>query len=363
MYNKSVNGLQLIDGTRLSLANYNPQIPSITINGKKLSHRDINLGNLKIDDAGKLFTLDNSDNTYYELLNTNSQIQVKFDEESQQVGKVQEGQIVVAGNNLIKQNSPAPFVYVDESGRLGSSNLWGNIWIANVMGYVDVDKASSTYNHGLCPAGSANHGGLFLRKDGQWGQPSLYTGSVSETFLSLQDTPLTYTENIDKYLRVSYSDGGSIVFDDIDTSKVKESTNLYYTEERVENKITSKLEDNSIKNISVAGTIICNEILAQSDARIKRNVKPLGKEACLDVIDQLEPKQYNFINQPKQRYGLIAQEMEKVLPELVNTTQGSKSVNYVELVPFLIGSIKELKEQIQCMQCDMQMMQDKIKYM
>ena len=189
MYNKSVNGLQLIDGTRLSLANYNPQIPSITINGKKLSHRDINLGNLKIDDAGKLFTLDNSDNTYYELLNTNSQIQVKFDEESQQVGKVQEGQIVVAGNNLIKQNSPAPFVYVDESGRLGSSNLWGNIWIANVMGYADVDKASSTYNHGLCPAGSANHGGLFLRKDGQWGQPSLYTGSVSETFLSLQDTP------------------------------------------------------------------------------------------------------------------------------------------------------------------------------
>ena len=95
-----------------------------------------------------------------------------------------------------------------------------------------------TYARGLVPAGSATHGGLFLRRDGQWGQPSVYTGSVSDNFLSLQDTPIDYTGQADKYLRVSYAEGGSVVFDSINTTKVPESTNLSYTDTRVDTRMT-----------------------------------------------------------------------------------------------------------------------------
>ena len=112
------------------------------------------------------------------------------------------------------------------------------------MGYVDVDKGKFTYSHGLVPPGVANHAGLFLRKDGQWGQPSEHTGSVSETLLSLNDTPDTYTSCLDKYLRVSYVNGGSVVFDSIDTDKVPEaSSNLYHTQDRCDNRITTKLQN------------------------------------------------------------------------------------------------------------------------
>ena len=353
---KNISGLRLLNATRLRITNHDTSEASISVNGRKLSHKDIDLGTLQIDNS-KVYTLDATDGNYYEVLNTNSKIDVKLEEEVQ-AGKVASGQIIPAGNQLFKQQSPAPFAYIDTTGRLGSSNLWQSLFIANVMGYVDIDKHLNTYNHGLVPAGSATHGGLFLRKDGQWGQPSLYTGSVSETLLSLQDTPLTYTGNIDKYLRVSYAEGGSVVFDAINTDKVPEESNLYYTDERVNTRIATKLQDKSLSNITVSGTITCNEILAESDARLKRHVVALDSEACLCTIDQLQPKAYQFINHPKQRYGVIAQELETVLPNLVNTThEGSKSVNYIELMPFLIGSIKELKQQVQSLQSDVQMLQ------
>ena len=358
---KHISGLRLLNATRIALTNHDANVPTIAINGRKLSHADIDLGTLLIGD-GTVKTKDALDGNYYEVLNTNSKIEVKLEEQIQ-AGKVVAGQIIPAGDQLFKQQSPAPFAYIDTTGRLGSANLWNQLFVANVMGYVDIDKGVNTYNHGLCPQGSADHGGLFLRKDGQWGQPSLYTGSVSETFLSLQDTPTTYTENIDKYLRVSYAEGGSVVFDAINTSKVPELSNLYYTDERVNSRIQTKLQDKSITNISISGSIICNEVLAESDARLKRNVVDMNCESCLHAVGQLRPKSYEFIVNPnQQRFGLIAQELELVLPSLVNTTNGSKSVNYVEIIPFLVGSVQQLKQMVHCLQNEVIMLQAQLKY-
>jgi hypothetical protein len=273
-------------------------------------------------------TKDADDGNFYKILNENSKIEVKFEEQIQS-GKVVAGQIIPAGDQLFKQQSPAPFAYIDTTGRLGSANLWNQLFVANVMGYVDVDKGVNTYEHGLVPKGSAEHGGLFLRK----------------------------------YLRVSYAEGGSIVFDEINTSKVPELSNLYYTDERVNSRIQTKLQDKSITNISISGSIICNEVLAESDARLKRNVVDMNCESCLHAVGQLRPKSYEFIVNPnQQRFGLIAQELELVLPSLVNTTNGSKSVNYVEIIPFLVGSVQQLKQMVHCLQNEVIMLQAQLKY-
>ena len=49
----------------------------------------------------------------------------------------------------------------------------------------------------------------------------------------------------------------------------------------------------------------------------------------------------------KLHYGLIAQELQEIYPELVNKEQdGYLSINYVELVPVLIRSIQELKQEL-----------------
>ena len=51
----------------------------------------------------------------------------------------------------------------------------------------------------------------------------------------------------------------------------------------------------------------------------------------------------------RQKIGLLAQDIEKVFPELVSESHGVKSVNYQGLVPVLINALKEqdamMKEQ------------------
>ena len=55
-------------------------------------------------------------------------------------------------------------------------------------------------------------------------------------------------------------------------------------------------------------------------------------------------------------YGFIAQDVEKVYPELVkNSDLGYKTVNYIEIIPLLLskmkdmqGEIDDLREQIEC---------------
>ena len=46
-------------------------------------------------------------------------------------------------------------------------------------------------------------------------------------------------------------------------------------------------------------------------------------------------------NDNKQKIGVLAQDIEKVFPELVSETDGIKSVNYQGLVPVLINALKE----------------------
>ena len=103
-----------------------------------------------------------------------------------------------------------------------------------------------------------------------------------------------------------------------------------------------------------------------SDQKLKQNVVELS--SAMAIIKQLKPKTYYFkttqypqLNLPtKKQYGFIAQEMEKVLPDLVNTsaqavrmdTKGKaqmediKAVNYPELIPVLTQAIKEQQNEI-----------------
>ena len=95
-------------------------------------------------------------------------------------------------------------------------------------------------------------------------------------------------------------------------------------------------------NASVAGIITATDFNALSDRRVKENIRPI--EQPLDKVAKLNGVQYTFVNSGKPSVGVIAQEVEKVFPELIAGTF-PKSVNYNGLVGLLIESVKELKEQ------------------
>jgi hypothetical protein len=94
-----------------------------------------------------------------------------------------------------------------------------------------------------------------------------------------------------------------------------------------------------------------------SDARFKRDITPFAPS--LDRIAALRPAHYfwrsaefpdrGFGN--GRGYGLIAQEVEQVLPELVSTdAQGYKAVDYSKLPLLAIQAIRELKEKNDALQ-------------
>jgi hypothetical protein len=93
-------------------------------------------------------------------------------------------------------------------------------------------------------------------------------------------------------------------------------------------------------NISAAG-----EVTANSDERIKTNIKTI--ENALDKVSQLRGVEYDRTDIEKHQIGVIAQEIEKVLPDVVHTKEdGMKSVAYGNIVAVLIESIKELKGEV-----------------
>ncbi|MDH3650788.1 MAG: tail fiber domain-containing protein, partial [Saprospiraceae bacterium] len=76
-----------------------------------------------------------------------------------------------------------------------------------------------------------------------------------------------------------------------------------------------------------------------SDISKKYNVSPL--KYGLDEILQLIPKSYNYRIDHSRSLGFIAQEMEKIIPEVVSGEDGGKGIAYGQLSAILVNAIKE----------------------
>ena len=96
-------------------------------------------------------------------------------------------------------------------------------------------------------------------------------------------------------------------------------------------------------------TTIAGDLTINSDARLKANITSLG--GTLAKLLKIDGKSYTMKKDQseKQKIGLLAQDIQKVFPELVLESQGIKSVNYQGLVPVIINALKEqyrkMKEQ------------------
>ena len=84
-----------------------------------------------------------------------------------------------------------------------------------------------------------------------------------------------------------------------------------------------------------------------SDIRLKDNIRTF--ESAMDVVSQLRGVRFAWKETGVETVGLIAQEVEKVLPELIGTNAdtGLKSVSYANMVAVLIEAVKELKAEIE----------------
>ena len=103
--------------------------------------------------------------------------------------------------------------------------------------------------------------------------------------------------------------------------------------------------DSDLMTLASGSLTVAGDVTISSDARLKSNIVALGP--TLISLLQLEAKSYTMKNdaEQKQKIGLLAQEVQKVFPELVSEdNNGMLAVNYQALVPVLINALKEQED-------------------
>jgi hypothetical protein len=156
------------------------------------------------------------------------------------------------------------------------------------------------------------------------------TGSAGEALLSDGDGSL------------SFGAAGATITDDTSTNSsfyptLTDSTSGSFTDATVS---STKLFFNPS-----SGTLNATVFNSVSDERRKKNIRTL--DSALDKTLSLRGVSYTFKDTDVDSIGLIAQELEEVIPEVVSTgDDGLKSVSYGNLVGLLVEAIKDQQNQI-----------------
>lgn len=101
---------------------------------------------------------------------------------------------------------------------------------------------------------------------------------------------------------------------------------------------------------SVASNLSCaGNVTAYSDATLKTDVAPI--ENALDKVGSLQGVTYTMKKDLSKGMGFIAQEVKKVIPEVVNVTEeGIHTLAYGNMVAVLVEAVKELKAKVEALE-------------
>jgi len=94
------------------------------------------------------------------------------------------------------------------------------------------------------------------------------------------------------------------------------------------------------------GTLNSTDFNSLSDKNKKDNIESLVD--AVSVINKIKPVSFTWKDNGNKAYGVIAQDVEEILPEIVSTNKEDvKSVSYTQIIPFLIQVIQEQHKEIQ----------------
>jgi len=227
------------------------------------------------------------------------------------------------------------------------------LWLAN---------AANTTNSAFIGLHSNNQVGFFGNTGALWGLTmNTTTGNVgiglngAAAQVPLQFSNALGLTKISLY-RGTYGDvgigayGGELrLQNDVPNGKVSMGvieTTGSYTE-------LAKAERNGGYAFSIFGSLWVNGTTYASDGRFKQNITPidsaLQKLMRINGVEyEMKTKEFSKNNFATGRHmGLLAQNVETVVPEAVSEKDGYKGVDYAKLVPLLIEAIKDLKKEIE----------------
>ena len=131
------------------------------------------------------------------------------------------------------------------------------------------------------------------------------------------------------------------------TNETASSSTYYPTLSTVNTGTISAANTSSAKLYFVpnTGTLSATIFNSLSDQNHKTDIHSIDNP--LEITDNLRGVWFKWVDNGAPSMGLIAQEVEKVLPELVSENNGLKTLNYDALIGLLIEDIKALKAKIE----------------
>ena len=141
---------------------------------------------------------------------------------------------------------------------------------------------------------------------------------------------------------VTFSSGSVTVSDDTSTNATRYPI---FEDVTSGNSTTINVSSTKLTFNPSTGTLSATVFTSLSDANKKTNIRPI--ENAIEITKKLEGVRFDWIDSGAPSIGVIAQEVEKVLPELVVESDGTKSVSYGNIIGVLIEAIKEQQVRIE----------------
>jgi hypothetical protein len=144
------------------------------------------------------------------------------------------------------------------------------------------------------------------------------------------------------------SDGRQrLYFANVSHTYLKSSDNIYF-----------RTENSDTDNCYVAsGSITCVDLNSTSDINLKKDIEIISN--ANEILSQINGIKFSWRSNDKKSVGVIAQEVEKVLPELVVVSENdekTKTVNYQGLIGVLIEAVKDQQKQINALKEEIELL-------
>jgi len=215
--------------------------------------------------------------------------------------------LVVAINELnTKATSNVTITRGNISGVVLTNSTYNGNTIAIAYGGTGQTTATAAIN-ALLPSQTANTN-YFLRTNGS----NVLWSSADITITNDTTTNATY------YLSLTTASTGSINSANVSTSK------LFFNPS--------------------TGLLTSTDYNSASDRNLKTNITNLT--GTIGILQQLQGVSFNWKDSGIKSFGLIAQDVEQIIPEIVTEHEGTKGINYINIIAFLIEAVKDLQAQI-----------------
>lgn len=163
--------------------------------------------------------------------------------------------------------------------------------------------------------------------------------------LSQEDTGILNLNNSGTQIWLDRVDTTGIAFITANVSRMQITNTLIATNIPIQapSLVTSSITSLS-GTLTVTPNVTSSAFYSTSDIRLKKDVTTIPN--AMEKVSNLRGVQYKLKENDEPQIGLIAQEVEEVIPELVDSSQEMKTIDYGKMAGLFVEAIKELKQEI-----------------